>query len=60
MLTSYGAGVIIRCPLSPDGRDDYNLQQFYKVLLWRVPGKSIASASVALLQESAVSNRLVL
>jgi hypothetical protein len=45
--TSFGVGVIVRgiTTTSP----------FYKVLLWRIPGKSIGSSSTAYLQPSAVS-----
>jgi len=60
VLTSYGAGVIIHCPSPEIGSDkDYdNSQLFYKVILWRVPGKSVASASVAYLQNSALIMKL--
>jgi len=42
--TSYGAGVIVG---EKDG--------FYSVRLWRIPGKSIASSSLAYLRSSTVS-----
>jgi len=45
--TSFGAGVVTQCPRDPS-------ETAYHVLLWRIPGKSIASASSSVLQESAV------
>jgi hypothetical protein len=48
--TAYGVGVITHCP------DDDTVNTF-RVMLWRTPGKSIASCSVAFLQANVVSTK---
>jgi hypothetical protein len=48
--TSFGVGVISECP-----SDDVSA---YRVMLWRVPGKSIGSTTVAHLQPDAILGRL--
>lgn len=48
--TSFGVGVISECP-----SDDVLA---YRVMLWRVPGMSIGSSTVAHLQSSAILGRL--
>ena len=45
--TSYGVGVVTQCPSEES--------TFYRILLWRLPGKSIGSSSIASLQHTAVS-----
>ena len=50
--TSYGVGVIADCP-----NDE---RPTFRVLLWRVPGKSIGSSSVAYLQPHMVRKNWVL
>lgn len=46
VLTAYGVGVIV-----------YGVENdFYRVRLWRIPGKSMGSSALALLQPSAVSH----
>jgi hypothetical protein len=45
VYTSYGAGVIV-APCNEDG--------LYSVRLWRIPGKSVGSSSLAKLRLSAV------
>ena len=49
--TTYGVGVIVaRPPVNDDADVDPSLSLFYRVLLWRVPGKSIGSSSSASLR----------
>eukprot|EP00980_Cylindrotheca_fusiformis_P001670 scaffold381_cov138-Cylindrotheca_fusiformis.AAC.6 len=48
--TSFGVGVISECPS--------NGISAYRVMLWRVPGRSIGSSSVAHLQPSAILKKL--
>ncbi|KAG7373046.1 hypothetical protein IV203_033770 [Nitzschia inconspicua] len=58
--TTYGVGVVVttRTPPTPtptnnnDDNDTNNI--LYQVLLWRIPGQSIASSTVAYLQSSAI------
>ena len=53
VLTRYGAGVIVGESKRAENDDD-GLAFFYQVRLWRVPGKSIASSSLAYLTPSSV------
>jgi hypothetical protein len=46
VLTAYGVGVIV------SGKEN----DFYRVRLWRIPGRSMGSSALALLQPSAVSH----
>ena len=48
--TSYGVGVISNCPSETTSTTTF----FYTVLLWRQPGKSIGSSSIAHLHPNAV------
>jgi hypothetical protein len=48
VLTAYGVGVIV------SGKEN----DFYRVRLWRIPGKSMAFTALALLQPSAVSHSM--
>ena len=64
VLTSYGVGVIASCPSTETHIDaekpaveSISRSPSYNVLLWRSPGKSIASSSHAYLQADAVSPR---
>ena len=50
--TAFGAGVIVK--------DKNENELFYTVRLWRVPGKSIASSSLAFLHPSSVRNLALL
>lgn len=43
--TYYGVGVVVQLENN----------EFYKVRLWRIPGKSLASGALAVLRPSAVS-----
>ena len=61
--TSFGVGVIVRgigrsstTPADEPPPDHASSSPFpsYKVLLWRIPGKSVGSSSTAYLQPSAV------
>ena len=45
--TSYGVGVVTNCPTEE--------RNIFRILLWRIPGKSIGSSSIAYLQPNAVS-----
>jgi hypothetical protein len=49
--TSYGVGVLIGTPSQNDSTDTA-----YQVRLWRMPGRSIGSSSVAYLHSDAVSS----
>jgi hypothetical protein len=62
--TVYGVGVITSCPPSSSAVASSDPSSghperapSYRVLLWRIPGKSIASSSVAYLQANAVSEK---
>eukprot|EP00533_Pseudo-nitzschia_delicatissima_P009231 CAMPEP_0116108958 /NCGR_PEP_ID=MMETSP0327-20121206/17070_1 /TAXON_ID=44447 /ORGANISM="Pseudo-nitzschia delicatissima, Strain B596" /LENGTH=1487 /DNA_ID=CAMNT_0003601919 /DNA_START=108 /DNA_END=4571 /DNA_ORIENTATION=- len=48
--TTYGVGVIVGCP------SDESL--FYRVLLWRLPGRSIGSSTIASLRGDALIKKL--
>jgi hypothetical protein len=48
VLTAYGVGVIV------SGKEN----DFYRVRLWRIPGRSMGSSALALLQPSAVSHSM--
>jgi len=51
VLTSYGAGVVV----GYGGHDDKSNSCFcYKVRLWRIPGRSMASSSLGYLNENTV------
>ena len=59
VLTSYGVGVITSCPKETDDSAQASSVVLvgapsFRVLLWRIPGKSIGSSSVAHLQRNAV------
>ena len=54
--TTYGAGVIVGNHEPPTTTTTTTFQMVM-VRLWRFPGKSIGSAALAFIQESAVSNR---
>jgi len=56
VLTSFGVGVIISCPSEVIPTN--NVEQNYNVLLWRVPGKSIGSGTIAHLQSHALIMKL--
>jgi hypothetical protein len=61
--TTYGVGVVVARPLSSkvekgdDNSDDIS-SAFYRVLLWRVPGRSIGSSSVASLRPETLLKKL--
>jgi len=48
--TIYGAGVVT----AYDDDDDENANYFYRVRLWRIPGQSVASSTVARLTPPSV------
>jgi hypothetical protein len=50
--TAFGVGVLISCPLSDDAS---STDGAYQVRVWRMPGRSIGSSSVAFLRPDAVS-----
>ena len=50
--TTFGAGVVTQCPVVAS--DEKAPCNFYRVMLWRMPGQSVGSSSVAYLQPSAV------
>lgn len=62
--TSYGVGVIVRCPKDDEekaekegkeGNEDSGAgSPTFHVALWRHPGKSVSSCSIAYLQPEAV------
>jgi hypothetical protein len=64
VCTAYGVGVIvqkIQKPKSVEGNnkkknddDDDDVVEFFAVRLWRIPGKSMGSSALALLQPSTV------
>ena len=64
--TTYGVGVIVACPLkgsaSNENQDgdasDLPSSLFYRVLLWRLPGRSIASSTIASLRGDALLKEL--
>ena len=58
--TAFGVGVITDCmqgSLEEERQNETSSTSSisFRVLLWRIPGKSLASSSVAFLQRSAVS-----
>jgi len=53
--TAFGVGVLIGCPLAGEDSTD----GAYQVRLWRMPGRSIGSSSVAYLQPDAVRKSLL-
>ena len=50
--SAFGVGVLVACPLAKDNTTD----GIYQLRLWRIPGRSIGSSSVAYLRSDAVSN----
>jgi hypothetical protein len=52
--TTYGVGVVTQCPTPASNNESSSENTFYQLLLWRTPGKSVGSSSVAHLQPSAV------
>lgn len=52
VCTAYGVGVIVAAPKQQAEAGDET--GFYQVLIWRIPGRSIGSSSMAYLQPSAV------
>jgi hypothetical protein len=56
VLTSFGVGVIVSCPTKSNEieTDMATFHSNHHVVMWRVPGKSIGSASTAYLQNDAV------
>jgi hypothetical protein len=52
--TAFGVGVITHCP-DPHDDDPDRSTVTYRVMLWRIPGKSIGSSSRAHLQANLVS-----
>ncbi|KAG7340392.1 hypothetical protein IV203_023935 [Nitzschia inconspicua] len=60
--TTYGVGVVVTTTRTPpptttltnNNNDTTNNNILYQVLLWRIPGQSIASSTVAYLQSSAI------
>jgi hypothetical protein len=53
--TLYGVGVITSCPKHLVDAAPETVAPSFRVLLWRIPGKSIGSSSVAYLQANVVS-----
>ena len=53
--TLFGVGVITSCPKHLVDAAPEAVAPSFRVLLWRIPGKSIGSSSVAYLQANAVS-----
>jgi len=62
--TTYGVGVIVSKPSEADCRSDEGKSNaavpslFYRVLLWRVPGRSIGSSTTASLRRDALIKKL--
>lgn len=57
--TLYGVGVVTKYPKSAyEKTDPSTTLSLYQVLLWRLPGKSIGSSSVAYLQSNALIRKL--
>jgi hypothetical protein len=52
-LTLYGVGVIVAASSAIEDANA-DVVSFYSVRLWRIPGKSVGSASLAKLQAAAV------
>lgn len=55
--TTYGVGVIVGCP-SEEGDSGEISSLFYRVLLWRLPGRSIGSSTIASLRADALIKKL--
>lgn len=53
--TLYGVGVITSCPRAQESTDE---SQFFQVRLWRLPGKSIGSSSLATLRPDVILGTL--
>jgi hypothetical protein len=53
--TLYGVGVIASCPRAQESTDE---SQFFQVRLWRLPGKSIGSSSLATLRPDVILGTL--
>ena len=64
VLTKYGVGVVVRCfnddrqPNDADAKEN-NDPTWAVVRLWRLPGKSIASASIATMRVDCIMNKIV-
>ena len=54
--TMYGVGVVVARPSENNDGEEASL--FYRVLLWRVPGRSIGTSSIASLRRDALLKRL--
>eukprot|EP00531_Pseudo-nitzschia_arenysensis_P016761 CAMPEP_0116154120 /NCGR_PEP_ID=MMETSP0329-20121206/21608_1 /TAXON_ID=697910 /ORGANISM="Pseudo-nitzschia arenysensis, Strain B593" /LENGTH=1498 /DNA_ID=CAMNT_0003651073 /DNA_START=118 /DNA_END=4614 /DNA_ORIENTATION=- len=56
--TTYGVGVIVACPSNENDESNDSISPFYKVLLWRLPGRSIGSSTTASLRADALIKKL--